>query len=537
MKCPKCGIENDMDVKFCTSCGTDLSVDENQPETPRKTSPNAESFKTKAMPILKNKFVLLGVGALVLVIILISVISAVAKADNGYIEAERSLKVSTENYNEKDEKVVIFSNDKKLEETMPGYVAESSAYSFDLNTAAYIISYDRALYTLVGSKLKKVDTENVENFELSVTGGGLAYIKVDDDDESNDNNELYHYVIGKKPIKVSDNVSEYVISPDGKSVVYTIYDSDDDKTTTYFFNGKKSQKISSSKLSLQGMSNNGKYIYVTIKNDDGETFLHVLGKNGNITKLHNVDSTVTYYNKQNIVYFNYDHTQVLFHSDGATYISTNGKKAVKISSKRLDLVLTENSFVSYNTYPVKNLYDHIYTDGDSVWLIKKNVDKSAKLASKVSSLTLDSTASYLYYIHDSKELRMVKIKDGEKALDKARTIVDKDIDSYVVASDRSFVYYIHDNELHCVNGKNGKNDKSISRDDVDTYSLAISESDTVYYIMDGDLYACSNGKKSTKVLNDCDYAREIFGTIFAVSDNTLYATRTSKKLKKFMEVE
>lgn len=518
MKCPKCGFENSSDVHFCTSCGEPLPKE--APETPKKQPMNAEAFKAKVMPILKNKFVLLGVGALILVIILISVISAIAKSDNGYIELERVI-----NPIENDDEISFVSDNKLLKKTIPGEWVKDSDYSLDMNTVA-IVNDEGDLYTLVGSKLKKVDTD-VDGVRLSVTGGGLVYTKEDDDTI-----EYYHYIIGKKPVKFDEDVDDYVISPDGKSVVYTIVDNDEDdedkKTTAYFFNGKKAEKILSANLSLCGMSNGGKYIYAMMTNDDGETLLCVLNKKGDKNKLHQIDS---YH-----VYFNYDHTQILFYSDGKTFVSTKGKDAVKISSKSVELVLTENSIEKSNTYPVKNLYDHVYTDDDGVWLIKKNADKSAKLVSNAGSLTLDSTASYLYYTYDSKELRVVKIKDGDRASEKAKTIVDENVSNYVVTSDRSLVYYIHDEELHSVNGKNGKKDKTISRDDVE-YHLAISESDTVYYIMDGDLYACSNGKKGTKVLDDCSYVFGINGIVYAESDDTLYATKSSKKLKKLITIE
>lgn len=526
MKCPNCGVENSSDVNFCTSCGAPLPKE--APETPKKQPMNAEAFKAKVMPILKNKFVWLGVGALILVIILISVISAIAKSDNGYIELKRVI-----NPIENDDEIVLVANNKLLKKTIPGEEIKDSDSSLDMNTVA-IVNNDGDLYTLVGSKLKKVDTD-VDSVELSVTGGGLVYTKEDDDTV-----EYYHYILGKKPVKLDDDIDEFVISPDGKSVVYTIVDSEDDdvKTTTYFFNGKKAEKISSANLSLQGMSNGGKYIYATSENDDGELILYVLNQNGEKNKLHQIDFLInSYYYEESGIYFNYDHTQVLFYSDGKTFMSTKGKDPQKISSKLIELVLTEKSVEKSGTYPVKNLYDHIFTDGDGVWLIKKNDDKSVKLVSNASSLTLDSTASYLYYTYDYEELRVIKIKDGEKASDKAKTIVRESVSNYVITSDRSLVYYISDNELHSVNGKNGKKDKTISRDDVESYYLAISDSDTAYYVMDGDLYACSNGKKGTKVLSDCDYIFGLNGIVYAESDNTLYATKTSKKLKKLVETE
>lgn len=564
MKCPNCGTENASGVNFCVSCGNQLPIEtvntcqncgtQNSPEVAfcvncgaplangqqnnspvKKTSFDLNAIKEKVLPIVKNKFVLLGAGAVVLVIILISVISAIIGSDNGYIEIENA-----PNYYESDGKIYISSGDKLLKTTVPGKVADAGT-SMD-GKYLYIKNDEGDLYTVNGNKVQKV-AGDVARVEMSVTGKGLLYTTVSEDDDGEGETELFHYVLGKKSVSVADgNIAGYAISPDGKTATYTLADDDNEKTPLYFFDGKKSTKIASSKLSLCGMSNDGKYIYVAQTNDEGETTLYSYNKKGDKTKIGRIGGYA--------VYFNADHTQALFYYDGKTYISEKGKEVDgSVKNKELELVRTQNSYPSDETYPVDSFYDHVYYSGDDVWFIRKNSDKSVKLVSKASDFLLDSTASYLYYVYDNEELRMIKISDGEKATDKAKTIVDEKVSTYIVTSDRDFVYYVYDKELYSVNGKNGKNVKQISNDEIDyayellyydynIHKLYISDNDTVFYSIDGDLYASSNGKKGTKVLSDGKLEGSLNGYIFATSeDETIWWITNSKKFKKLITIE
>lgn len=526
--CPSCGTQNSPEVAFCVNCGMPLANSQ-QNNAPTKKSFDLNAIKEKVLPIVKNKFVLLGAGAVVLVIILISVISAIIGSDNGYIEVENA-----PHYYESDGKIYISSGDKLLKTTVPGKVADSGA-SMD-GKYLYIKNDEGDLYIVNGSKVQKVASD-VARVEMSVTGKGLLYTTKSEDDEGEGETELFHYVLGKKSVSVADKIARYAISPDGKTATYTLADDDNEKTPLYFFDGNKSTKIASSKLSLRGMSNGGKYIYVAQTNDEGETTLYSYNKKGDKTRIGRIGGSA--------VRFNADHTQALFCYDGKTYISEKGKEVDGCAkNKELSLIMTENAYMFGSTYPVDNLYDHVYRSSDDVWFIRKNSDKSVKLVSKANYLQLDSTASYLYYVYDSEKLRMIKISDGENASEKAITIVNEMVSTYVVTSDRDFVYYVYDEELYSVNGKNGKNVKKVSNDELDynyygyEYDLCISGNDTVFYSIDGDLYASSNGKKGTKVLSDGEFKFVINGYVFATSeDETIWWTTNSKKFKKLITIE
>jgi len=256
---------------------------------------------------------------------------------------------------------------------------------------------------------------------------------------------------------------------------------------------------------------------------------------GDSTKLGGIDSST--------VRFNDDHTQVMFYNEGKSYIATKGKEAVKASSDRLSLIIAPNASTFYDstsyTYPVSNMYNHVYTvsgeSGYSVWMIKKNADKNEKLVSKVSNVQLDASAEYLYYIYDNDELRVVKVSDGEKATERFTKLAE-DVEGYFVTSDRKYVYYGSDDSVYSVNGKKGGKSKTVCNDGVE--GAAMNGKDVFYYIMDGDLYATKNGKKGSKVISDISSVTNTSnGIVYASNEDAFFVSDGAKKPSKLMDRE
>ncbi len=562
MNCTKCGAENAPDSKFCIVCGSPLAEAPAAPEAPVAAAPveqaaapeapvatappaaaesgskfdfgavKAQLVSTlkplgeKLKPILSNKMVLAGIAAAVVLLVVIAIVAIVASGNNGYLEMNQNTLAL---HNGEDISVVI---DKKvLSETIESEGTGGSVSSLNGEINAFITDEDD-LYVIKGKKFKKV-AEDVQSFQLSVSGDGLAYISGEEDDMTL---SLYNVKNGKSTT-ITDEVgsSNYALSPDGKSVCY--YTEDDDELELMYFKGSKSIKITSSEARLLGLSDNGKQIYISTENEEEETFLYSYNTKGDKTKLGAISG-------ENVRY-NADHTQIMFYNEGKTYISNKGKDAEKASSDRLRMVIAPNAESFYGdyfgiTYPVDSLFDHVYlaSDGESTsaWLIKKNADKNVKLVSKVSGAKLDASAEYLYYIYDGEELRVIKLSDGDRASERYVTLAE-DVDNYVVTSNRKLVYYVSDETLYSVNGKKGGRAKTITNDDVDT-ALALSGKDVCYYLMDGDLYACSNGKKGAKVATEIETMQSTAnGVVYFLSEDALYATSGSKKPTKILDAE
>lgn len=570
MYCPICGKANDDQAMFCSSCGSALpSASEPAPEVVSVAEPvqtpaapeattdapaeaKGPGLMAKLQPVLdkvkpvaakvkpfvqKNKLLLAGIACILILVICISLIVSVCTSGNGYITAEHAYIADVVD----DELVVI--RDKKVIYTgieTSGII--KNVCNLD-RTIFAVLTSDNELVVVNGTKVKTA-AEDVVDFEMSASGAGIAYITKDGGDYS----LCLYKVSSKKSKTITDEYrmyaysdiffseyNQYCISPDGKSVAYFDIDSEENEATLMYFNGSKNIKITSSEVELLGLSNGGKYIYVLNQNDDGDQFLYSYNTKGERTKIDSCSSST--------VYFNDDHTQILFFNDSKSYISAKAKEGVKISSGSARLILAGNSATcdDDNTYPVEDLYGKVYrcySDGKyNLWIIKKNTDKSAKLASGVSQYTLDAEAEYVYYLNDESTLKVLKISHGDNASDKAKTIAE-DVDNYVVTSDRSRVYFISDNSLYSCSGKNGNGKRVIANDDVSTYYLALNEKDVVYYVMDGDAYACSNGKKGTKVVTDCEGLIGYYnGVVYVVSDDTIYATTGAKKVTKILTME
>lgn len=565
MFCPNCGADNGEGAKFCLSCGTNLqaapapsesvtepvaepaavaaepvaevAVAEPAAEAAPKENKFLDALKAlwakcapiveKAKPVIKeNKPIVAGViGGIVLFIVVCIIISA-ATSGNGFTPFENYVTMNSE-----DGTIVIIRDNKVIKTDVEADSIRNGGQSLDGSVTAFLTDAG-TLHVFKGSKVVNV-AEEVVDFVMSSTGKGIAYI-VEDGDEYVLN--LYN-VSSKKNTVIATNVYEgtYDLSPDGKSVCYYEYDEEDDTFTLMYATASKNTKITSSEVELAGLSNSGKYIYAVGTNDEGEEILYSFNTKGEREKLDNITSSS--------VYFNEDHTQILFFNDGKTYISTKGKEAVKISSSKIRPLVAPNaqsfSGPESTTYPVKSLFDHVYTGSDSngnhsAWFIRKNTDKSCKLVSNISNVRLDQSAEYLYYIYDS-ELRVIKISHGDSASEKYKTL-GEDVSSYVVTSDRSKVYYLSAGALYSCNGKTGSGKKTVASDDVSDFT--INGKDVVFYSIDGDVYATSNGRKGKKVGSDIQVLISApNGIVYAVSEDVIYVSNGSKSLKKLYEME
>ncbi len=525
------------------------------------------SVSAKVKSLMSNKLALAGVaGGLALLVILI-VVCSILGGGNGFNKVKSTILIQNTDKNE----YSVIVNKKVLSTTIESESGEPTLISSADGSTAAILTEEGELFVVSGKKLKDV-ADDVKNVAISLNGKYLAYTTRGEKDEEI---TLHHCKVSNtKSEEISDEIigiSDFAISPNGKSVAYFVAGGEEgDPDELMFFNGKKSTKVADDGGTLFGLSDGGKEIYVGIlekdeeeeepKDDSDEEYdadayaeaastsssqntLYAYTKNGDRTSL---GSYVVGWTSGSFIFFNDDHRQVMFtNEEGKTYISNKGKKPDgKASSDRLEMLIPTGSAAKYCnttgtfTYPVSNLFNQVYQTSDSsVWLIKKNADKSVKLVSKATNASIDESGDYVYYNYDGEELRCIKISHGEKASEKYKTIIeDYAPSSYYVTSNRKFVYYTEKDSVYSVNGKKGGVPKEIS-EDVEG-SITLSGKDIMYYITDGDLYACSNGKKGKKVASDVDsvitYAT---GYTYATSDDAIYGTTGAKKPKKLTDID
>lgn len=553
MHCTKCGAELAAGTKFCVTCGAPVEVaapvaqpvpvapaapvEQVAPEKKEGFKIDVNAVKEQLIttlepvtnflkPILAKKKVKIGIIAGLAVILIASILCAIFLGGNGYVELKQQIMLRAENG-----EITVVVGKTVLKDKIDADDYDDYDSSID-GKISVILTSDDQLYAVNGTKLQKV-ADDVLKYELSVTGNGVAYLT----EEGDDGYTLYLYNISsKKTTTISDEVSmrTVAISPDGKSVAY-YEENDEGEDVLMYSTGKDPVKVTNSEVTLYGIANSGKYIYASRINDQDEEHLYSFNTKGESTKLGAIDSSSIRFNK--------DHTQVMFFNDSKTYIATNGKEATKAASGRLTLIVAPNAASFYDsnatTYPVSSLFDHVYsvTDNDttSVWMIKKNADKSVKLVSKASSIRLDESAEYLYYIYNNDELRVVKISDGEKASDKYTKLAE-DVEGYLVTSDRKYVYYVSDDSIYSVNGKNGGRSTTVCADGAESW--AMNGKDVLYYVVDDALYATSNGKKGSKVLGDISYVtNNRIGIVYASNSDAVYVSDGAKKPSKLMDLD
>ena len=566
----------------------------------------AKPIVEKCKPfVLKNKLWFAGGACLLILLITALIIVGVCTSGNGFTAVEHQITAEVTADNE----VIIYFDNKKVTNTgIEATEINDEQRSIDGNIYAFLTITkdkdnnitDRKLI-LVKNKKATVVAEDVVAFKLSVNGKGIGYVTEQEAEGNEVNHELFLYNVSKKKStsiqsEYMDSSYNYALSPDGKSMAYYKVDEDDGTYTLMYFNGSKHTKITSNEVTLIGLSNKGKYIYVTSTDTDEEkeetkTTLYCYNTKGDKQKLGSC-STSTFR-------FNEDHTQILYYDGAKSMISAKGKESVRISSnyvypmipkssssvtysvttsavlsfieylKQYDINLDdlaeneylknmyeamyksfkENSkvYTTVVTVPCDNLYNKVYTcykdEQYSAWLIKKNTDKSVRLVNNIGDCTMDESYEYLYYTDKDSNLMMIKVSHGERASDKAKQIAE-DVDNYVVTSDRAKVYFISDDALYSCNGKTGKSKKTVAAEDV--YSgIVLNANDVCFYIVEGDAYATSNGKKGKMVVADVgyyeyEYSDNIYyymyvsenGVVYIETEDATFASKTNKKPSK-----
>ena len=390
-------------------------------------------------------------------------------------------------------------------------------------SAAAFLTEDQALYLVEGHRVKKI-ADDVQHFELSTTGEGLAYAQ-----EAGDQCFLTLYNVAKRSSReITEQLTrmDFSLSPDGSNVAY--YELRQGKEVLAVNRKEKRHTVTSEATDLIGLSNDGKQIYAICSKARDQSILcsfHFRGKKQQLGSISSISFK-----------FNYDHRQIMYYSGGQTYISTNGQEGILVSSYPLYLVTAPNSQSTKDTnaitYPVRSLFDHVYTcfDGEcnSAWLIKKNSDKSIKLVSRVSGCTLDASNQYLYYLHDMKQLRYIRLRDGKDAGEHFRSLADN-VDSYALTANRKQVYFTSGGSLCAVSGKSGGTVKVLCQN-TDSLTPVLNRGDWVYYLSEGQLYASKNGRNGTVV---AQHIRSLYSSsnsvVYVLGEEELYTSTTKKQ--------
>ena len=474
------------------------------------------------VPYFRRKRILLTAATAVILLLIAGAISLFIRPGNGFLPYLQNIEVIPHQGT-----LAVAIDDTLLPDTIAAEKCEKLRASIDGTIAAFLTER-KELYLVQGKSLKKI-ADDVLHFEISSTGQGVAFAQ-----KFAEQYALTLYSVKEqKRTEITNNLFglDFSLSPDGKTVAF--YTQNEDRSLLMCHYKGNNLTVTLDNCDLVGLSDDGDYIYAVCPKITGTTSLLVYNIRGGSAELGQVTSSS--------FKFNADHRQIMFYNNGKTMISNKGRTAIKASTNPLYLVTAPNNHSTSDgnaiTFPVKSLFGHIYTcsDGETTgaWLIQKNPEKSIRLATGVSGSTLDSTAEYLYYIKDLKQLCVLQIADGSKASEKARVLAE-DVITYAVTSDRSKVYFTTQKGLYSTNGKKAGIIRLISSDYTGSLPV-LSAADVVYYLCENQLYACKNGKKGTlEAQNIQSVYSSPNSVVYILGSDSVYTAYNRKQVSRLL---
>lgn len=473
-KCKNCGADIRPDMKFCGTCGTPLS--ERQEAENGEPAAAGQRKKTK------------------LPVIVIVVLIAAAGIVLSFIKPSKYEQLSLL-YLAQEEDRVLINPDKngKAKVSIEGlYIYE---YSFDSKTAAVVVnigsSEEDEEYSLyyVADKATFISDE-VGNVAIAGWGESIVFTGMKEDDS--EITELYIWEGGKTVTITEDYVDRmgYSISPDGKTVAYTVYDEAEDEYVGCYYNG---DEISLGKDVIPiAISDGAKYVYYA---KNGALYVQLGTDSGSRRKLgDDIDA----------LNFNKSRTDVIFSNGTESYICRNGGEKELISGTFTDLLLPEGTVVRnewcyaflYQTHCIADFAETFYKDDDdSIYYIDSKY-KTNKVVSNIDkALLMQDGKTIIYQKGDS----IYKV-NGMKENGEEKVLVEEDVIDYLATSDGKAVYFYNmDNELMYQKGNDkpvlvgedleGDFDKGFSYVD-----WAIFDGNKIYYVSDNELFWSTGGK-------------------------------------------
>lgn len=449
--------------------------------------------------------------------------------------------------------------------TLSDRYASSMQVSLDHSAAAVLIEEDAwyagSLYYLTDKVSILVD-DNVYQFILSDNGKGIAYVR--DFDRETQTGNLYLYN-GKQRNRVATGVyrDSVQISPDGKSVAYTVRQAGDPPVYTGYIaiNGKKPAPLGRN-LPL-AVSDGGKYIYAAQTDPSAGRTADLYVKRGRKETLLRARINTSDFQ----LLLNEDYSQAIINDGGRSYLTVKGSEPEPVGRYPLRAVVTDDRIPGRTTnyglvtvYKRDDLRNTAYFNGsnDIVYLGASGestvVQRSSRLAHPVDvhlyfdgfgfnwTAYVDEDQTALLYIDDQRRLYR---KSLEAPMEPARLLADN-AHCFVASPDLRHIYFLDDeNALYYIGGR-GK-PKQLAAD-VDRMKLVTSpDGETVYFTTDyegdgGTLHASTKGRKPHQIAED---VYDMFSTPLGVGyaqhyaehqDGPSFALHFSKDGKTFAQI-
>ncbi|WP_130605040.1 TolB family protein [Cohnella abietis] len=513
----------------------------------------------------KNKKVML-ISAVIVIAIVIAVI---VKIINSYGTDKALLDSDNENvilYYSKNEEIIIQLNN-EIFNLGNGSVGDNGA-DFDLEKVYALIDdsqNDTEKLYLLNNKVKTEIADDVHAATISDDGSQLAYLK--NMDGTNYTGTLFvHNVATAEANRITDDVLHAVLSPDGNTVMYSVFESEDKWSSYYKIGDNEPVKIGE-QLILFALSNEAQYIYYAKSNDPLDKneigTLYVQSKNETMKLNNNIAlddhyMSDTYNDNGSSLIFNKDYTEVLVSSEEQSIYSKGMKFANKVSETGIMNIVNKNIKnkkdqrydaastlgIEVLTYDVAHLNDLVYRSNnkeivifDGKGNIKNIFDDCTSRMNDCSSNNLAIVGNDLFYNNP-----IMGVSGKFNVVDNVHEevkVVNADIDDqplffedFLQSKDSKITYLIDKHGIFKV-GKDSKVELIFANRDAGEFIWD-------YYISRGtsNLYYTiyKDGKASLFVMNTigekkqiADDAQDIIGT----PDGTLYYFRKGDQEGKF----
>lgn len=534
MICPHCGKENPDNSMFCSQCSewilASVYVEPAKPApVPEESAPQPEATDAAPPPKKQKKWLLPSILAAVALIVVCAICAALLLRGNSrFIEYKhdiRTLYAGSKRYLVYDGTVLDIEN-------LDYYSAPQTSLDGCVGiTYDYRCGY---LYLIRNGAAQRI-AQDVTYAVISAGGDGVAYVQA-----NGDTRQLYLYNVPSEKAALIDtftgvSVSALDLSPDGKKVVYQLHYSLSGKETMKYFDGKKTAEcfVTSNSEVLIGISNDHLLYY----SKNGRLMSYNC-RTGDINEL--FDESVSSYR------FNIDHSELLFHSGGSTYLCSDGGNIRLLAEVSLMPVLPENTVAhtNYNatTIPLYHFCDQAYVSYNynsvtpsfsssiffafNVHYLSKDGETCEKLISGVQSYALSENGKLLYYTDQEGGLYICQIRSGSTQK------LAENVSNYTITGNCRYVYYTTtDGTLYRCDGKDGSGAEKIAQS---VHISGVSGDGYLYYRDDTTLYAYRNGK-SKKVLGNYNsiYSSEN-GFLYFVKGNAVYIPTSSGDVEKII---
>lgn len=552
MKCSNCGQECEDTLRFCTNCGMEfpektdeaeevttvetvqnpvmdgendtevIKIDQVEVEEKRekktRAEKKAEKEEKKAYKDSEKKnsrYFTAGFCCLPVLVLLAVVLKVAVFREKPYEKLSEKSVIML--YEEDDKNYITFYDGEKME--LSDERVRYQVFSTDKTVLCYQNEYEE-LVVIKDGKLSKTGIEEATGVKVSDRGDTIAYFT---EEEATVYQTAYGYkstiqtgtlhlydIDKKKNIEIATDVviESATLSPDGETVAYvTEYEATDDFKGYYSVKGRKPVEVGKEKR-VFAVADKAKYVYYL----DGDR-IYVQKKGKKEEKLASGLNSVE-------VLLNKDYTELLYLSEGKTYVSVKGGEKKKVSGEELNLVLipeaavsgsfeteVDNRSVTVSHTGVDTFKEKVlYSESDTSIIYITDAYEEEKLASDVrfdeQEYALSDDYESLVYLDNWDVVLVTEFQKGG-----LKKVLDDEAYARKLYSGGSlkYVYYVNrENELYCIRGKKAKK----IADDVTSVCVS-ADGKYCYYVVEDEKYCYSKkGRKGKDILEEEE--KEIF---------------------------